>query len=74
MDIFDGVRVMAETKEEWLAQLAAMDAKSRADRIGELFDLATLCVKEAEQERALREKRDGQIREMGEHLGYFIGQ
>ncbi|CDL00248.1 Putative phage integrase family protein [Magnetospirillum gryphiswaldense MSR-1 v2] len=74
VDIFDGVRVMAETKEEWLAQLAAMDAKSRADRIGELFDLATLCVKEAEQERALREKRDGQIREMGEHLGYFIGQ
>ncbi|WP_156612492.1 site-specific integrase [Paramagnetospirillum marisnigri] len=64
---------MADTKEEWLAQLAAMSPSDREAAIGDLFDLATAAVREMEQEQGRREKAEKAARELGKQCGVLLG-
>lgn len=73
LDIFEGLRGMADTKEEWLAQLAAMSPSDREAAIGDLFDLAAAAVREMEQEQGRREKAEKAARELGEQCGVLLG-
>ncbi|AVM75775.1 hypothetical protein MSR1_33100 [Magnetospirillum gryphiswaldense MSR-1] len=73
LDIFEGLRGMADTKEEWLAQLAAMSPSDREAAIGDLFDLAAAAVREMEQEQGRREKAEKAARELGKQCGVLLG-
>ncbi|WP_158699544.1 hypothetical protein [Magnetospirillum gryphiswaldense] len=64
---------MADTKEEWLAQLAAMSPSDREAAIGDLFDLAAAAVREMEQEQGRREKAEKAARELGKQCGVLLG-
>jgi integrase len=73
VEIFEGLRGMADTKEEWLAQLAAMTASDREAAIGDLFDLAAAGIREMDQERGRREKAEEAARVLGQQCGELLG-
>jgi len=72
LEIFEGLRGMADTKEEWLVQLAAMNASDREAAIGDLFDLAAVGIREMDQERGRREKAEETARALGQQYGELL--
>jgi len=74
LGIFEGLRGMAGSKEEWLAQLARLSAEDRDNVIGDLFDLTEVSIRELEQERSKREKAEALSREAVNQCGVLLGK
>ena len=64
LGIFDGLRLMADSKEEWLAQLSEMSDSKREKTICDLFDLATASVHELGREQGRRQQAEADVHKL----------
>ncbi|MGE5503664.1 MAG: DUF6538 domain-containing protein [Actinomycetota bacterium] len=71
---FEGLRGMADTKEEWLARLATLSVSKRDEVIGELYDLAEVSAQHLKQERIRRERAEAVSREAVKQCGILMGR